>query len=301
MPQSVNSATAPQSFYGNSMTQIGGGPAGMLYSLSNEMIKIYNQLQALYKEISLAENAVQKDTITAAADGQRAAAQQQANALYAQAAGAFAGGLVSVGGAATEYFGNRANNAELSVQNTELNRLNELNAMKGPNNDAIIGPRRDSVDPLSVRRDALLNNDTEALANCNANMEAADIKSANEAAIKTMSPEEFKPFKQDLQKKVLAKEKTVNTAQNAVNSNIMRWNLYKDMVNSGANATSQGVQGYYTTKGGEHQATQQVASAVKDMGASVSNNAMQQNAAAAQESNSAIATAKAGATAYANT
>ncbi len=286
-----------------SMFQIGGGPAGTLYTLSNEMIRIYNELEELYKQITLAENSVQRDTINAAADGQRSAGQQQANALWAQAAGSIASAGISIGMAASEFVGNRENSLKLGTEDAELSKLNELKGLTPPNKGIVMGDGapQDRLVSLSPRGRALIDEDNESLSTADAGKTPEQIKQANQNAVSTMNSKEYKAYQDQLQEKITAQEKKVNTTQTQINYNLTKWNLYKDLANGGANAVSQGVQANYTSKGGQAQAANQVASGVSQMADKTSSNALQQNGAAAQAVTSAIQAAAKGSEAYANT
>ena len=290
------------------MDQVSSGPAGLLYSLSNELILIYNELQDLYGKVAIAETTVQASTITANAASQKQAAVLQAATIGCQAGEAFAGAVVT---GATGYFETKKNSAIDTDITAIQNKLEELKALDGMDKKAtdLQGARvfgqgavGGQVDEVAPRMNDLLNRHYEYRATANGPArDAAQIKQLDQHAINAMSDDQYSQYKSKLGDEIGIYEKRLNTKNSERLHNQQTYTQNAQLYTQGANIAFKGAEAYTTARGGKEQANIQVTNGVQQMANSTADSArgsIGQNYAKVSD---AIAAARQGANAYAQT
>lgn len=305
-------APPPPPAYG-SMDQVNSGPAGLLYTLANDLIKIYNQLQKLYNEITVAETNVQATTITAGADAQRAASQNQAFSIAFEAAGAFAGAAITLGTSIAEGKSNLENSNAMKPQEEELNRLNDLDKLTPLQTDVVVAGGSETHPPAvpppvdsdvldranSLRMDpAYLSADDRQLLQS----DYEQLKEKNQEAVNAMQgPKEYETFKSNLQERISAKEKAVNTIQSRIQSTQSSFQQTGSIASNLINAGTSGGKAYFTNKSGQMEAVKQVNDGVTRLASGTADTTRQGIAQDYAKVSDVIASARAGAQAYAQT
>lgn len=281
--------------YGN-MNQVSSGPAGILYTLANQLMVVYNELQTLNSEMTVAETNVQSKTIKAAADAQITAAANQAWSIGCQAIGS----LASAGASAFSLIGENMKNSSLTDELGKeqpkldnLNKLQEVTRAPAPNNPVVAEQEAD-LPPTSARSRA-----EQLLQDC----ESAPGTSAedNRAAYESMTDDERIQFKKDLQERITAQEKVINTLQTKINYNQTTINTASQLISGVTNTASQAGQAVCTWQSGAAQAAKEVSNGVSQMAGGTAESTRSQIAKYYDMVASIIAAARSGAQAYAQT
>ncbi len=239
----------------NSNNQIGGGPAGILYTLSNELTVIYNQLQSLYNSMTIAETKVQETTINAGAKAQVADAHFQMVGLIIQGltsfGGSIAGGIASYRAAASEGENEKINTNENTIKNlTDVSNKVPPQALQ----DVSVGdnPIEEDNDP---RKAAMLNGSYTFEESAAAHPKEME---KNIVAMSKMNDTELGQLRASLERKMAIHEDALNTVTNQINTRQSRFQSFGQMATSGINALGQGGQASTTLLSGEAKAAQQV-------------------------------------------
>ncbi len=250
--------SAPPPAYG-SMDQVSSGPAALLYTLSNELISIYNEMQASYCDMTTKEAEVQENTINTAAEAQRQQAEYQAWGIACQAFGAAISAGSSIFSVVAESRTNKQDTDLAGTQKADLDKMDKLQAVTRGVAPAqrVTGPATDDEDPyIDARKKQLLDDPTVP-------SKATDAE--NGAAYAAMDEKEQLRFKQDLQEKITAKEKALNTTQSRINHRQTQIQTWGQLITGTGNALGQGGQAVYTGLAGQQQAAQQLTSSVTQM------------------------------------
>lgn len=293
-----NNSYGSQSGFGG-MDQVSSGPAGLLYSLSNQLIKVYNELQDLYGKVAVAETSVQQETINAGAAAQIDAAEQQKYGMFAQAAEALAGAAIT--GITTGVDSYKSSDiykemGEAEAEKAPLEKLDELQKGTDPASHLIGNPPPNAVPADITARVNELKNGNYAY---NVNNPHDMVK--NQRAINQMSPDEFAQFKKDLDNKIMDKDKRVNTLQTRRQTQQTSYNTYSQIATQMANTVGKGVESSTTAKAGQAQALQQTSSGVQQMAGSTADSSRGSIGQDYAKVSDAIAAARQGAQAYAQT
>ena len=292
------SVTPPQIY--SFMDKISSGPAAILYNLSNQIIKIYSQLQELYAKVNIEATQVQLTEIQASADAQTAAGKSQAASLWAQAGGSLANAGVTGAQLGAESYSNSSNFKTSLTQDAELNNLNSINELKAPPEDVTIGDNAEGPTPPEQLRTSQMKNGTYKFDDDN-DFSPAEIATKNQDAINAMNAEDHAAFKSTLQEKITAQEKALNTTQSRINYNQTRYSSGAQIVNNLTNCASQGVQAGYATAAAEHQSDQQLASGFSQIANSIADSGRQNLSLYYSKISDVIAAARQGSQAYAQT
>ena len=292
------SVTPPQIY--SFMDKINSGPAALLYNLSNQIIKIYNQLQELYSEVNRDATAVQLKEIQASASAQIAAGKDQARALRAQAVGSFANAAVTGAQLGGESYSNSSNFKTSKTQEAELNNLNSINELKAPPANVTIGDNAEGPTSPEQLRTSQMKNGTYKFDDDN-DSSPAEIATKNQDAINAMNAEDHAAFKSTLQEKITAQEKALNTTQGRIQENQTRWNSVAQMANNGVNSISQGANALCTEYAANDQSQQQVASGLSQISNSIADSGRQNLSLYYSKISDVIAAARQGSQAYAQT
>lgn len=293
-----NPTQGPQSSYGG-MDQVCSGSAGMLYSLSNQLIMTYNDLQDLYGKVATAETNVQELTIKAAATAQRDAAYQQSLTIIGQAVESGIGAAITIVTTAAEKFGSGGSN-EMTKQMSDLENekapLTKLDGMKKGVTPAnrMIGDSSNSGTDVTTRMNDLKRGDYNYTGNENAD-------TINQHAINQMSPDDFTAFKKGLKEELSTKETNINTLQSRLQSRQQTINTYGQLLTGAANGGLKGWESVTTAAAGNAQATVQVANGVQQMANSTADSSRGSIGQEYAKVSDAIAAARQGAQAYAQT
>ena len=291
-------AQAPNPPYNGSMDQVSSGPAGILYTLSNDLIAIYNEVEELYNEMTIAEVNVQKNTIKAGADAQRTTATNQMLGYIAQGVGSLASAGITAGTTIMEGKGMKEDNAILSKQQGELNSLKNLNGIERIPNQAV-GPGGDRPD-LSLRAKNMMNGDKYEFPD-DAGDQAPTVEAQNKNAIGEFSDTEYATYKTNLAEKISAQEKAINTTQLRINSRTTSTQMTSQMYTAGAQTLTQGAQATTAYYSGKYEAVKQVTSGVTQMASSTADNTRSQIGQFYSKVDQTIANARQGAQTYAQT
>jgi len=290
-----NPTQGSQPSYGG-MDQVCSGPAGMLYSLSNQLIMVYNELQDLYGKVAIAETDVQQSTIKAGAASQRSAAALQAWTTGAQAAEAIVGAVVS---GATNYLEtgeNKTIDDEMTGLEADVQPLKDLDALtRNPVPPGrTIGDANFTPQSVATRETELKNGQYQYTGQGNAT-------TINQHAIDGMSDQDFAQFKKELDTKITDKEKRINTLQSRRLATQQKFNSYGQIVSQGANTLLKGTEAGLTGAAGAYQAQMQVANGVQGMANSTADAARGSIGQDYAKVSDVIASARQGAQAYAQT
>lgn len=280
------------------MDQVCSGPAGMLYSLSNQLITIYNDLQTLYGKVAVAETNVQQSTITASAIAQRDAANQQSFTIVGQAIESGIGAAVSIGTMVGENLVTKGIDDQIGNAEGKLSPLKELESLEpgAPIAAHMIGdPGILPATSIATRTTALKNGtydfgETPQVAKIN-----------NQKAIDQMTPQEFTDFKKALNTKISAGESNVNTLQSRRTYVQNRANTFGQMTTGAVNGSLKGWESVTTAAAGNAQAQVQVANGVQGMANSTADAARGSIGQDYAKVSDVIAAARQGAQAYAQT
>lgn len=256
---------APQPPYGGGgMRWVSTGPAALLYSLANQLISIYARLQALYSEITQSEVTLQSQTIMAGADAQRAAGKQQANALYCQAVGSFASGLVT---AATALMTNRSNKPlaeKVGTQETELSNLKNLDKIQNKPDLVVTDEEKPNATDINNRKAELLK-DKNYLTKKFEGRNAKFMENLDKAAIGSMDSKEFETFQSNLQSEMSNLTKRINDTHSMIQTNTTQISSQGQMFNGFVTGSAQVGQGIYTAKAAQYNAAEKVNSGVQQL------------------------------------
>ncbi|GEM_PF-6962327 len=294
--QTENTSYAAQPGFGG-MNQVSSGPAGLLYSLSNQLIQIYNQLQNLYGQVANAETTVQQDTIISGAAAQTDAAIQQSNSIYFQMGEALFGGVATAGSTAFEaYKGGDLDNqmGDLEKEKAPLEQLDKLQKKEDLNFGRTIGTREPTGTEITARVNELKSGKY-------ANTGTHDPEVINQKAINEMSDEDYTQFKKDLDNKLMDKEKRINTLQSRRQVQQSSYNSYSQIGTQMANSAFKGGEATTTARAGQAQAIQQTSSGVQQMAGSTADSSRGSIGQDYAKVSDAIAAARQGAQAYAQT
>lgn len=317
MPSPVNQtasniAPANNSFlppgFGEDML-IGGGPAALLYIIADAQIKIYNQLQDLYKKVALQETLVQKDTITAGAKAQRDAGALQAWNIGFQAGEAFAGVAVTGIAAAYEKVSGEGMAKNLKPLEEKMGSLEQLSThCKGPADLARL--------PAQIREAPQAASDLTEKVN---RLKAGAYNDSVEQDINTIhelkhsietgrNPLETMRDKADLaaiEGKLGDRMADVNTRKNTIATNYEKERAMRSQLSSIATSMTgggfKGGEAYFTAEAAQQQAFKDIDAGVQAMAAGVGGSAGQAQAGAFDKVTRAIDAAKQGAATYPTT
>lgn len=295
------SSQAPQQS-GNLLNQMSSGPAGILYTLSNELTAIYNQLQASYDEMTKAEAKVQQNTIDTAATAQIAAAHKQAMGIWSQAVGSGIGALLTIGGFGAKYFGNGGLsdlNGQVEEQNTTLQSMTETKKLLPPQRNLVVADAERDQAAVNLRANNMKEGIYTQLGDETKTPE--ELERLRQDAVNTMSVDEHNNMIKDLDKKIPRAEKKLNELYTRMQYSEQKIDQYVTLANSGVNSISQGFNAVYTGQAGEASATQQVASGMTQMASSTGEATRQNIASNYSKVSEAINAASQGAKAYAQT
>jgi hypothetical protein len=293
----------PQSPSGG-MNQVSSGPAGLLYSLSNELIMIYNELQDLYGKVAMAETSVQQSTIIANAASQRQAAVLRAVAIGCQAGEAIAGAAVTgITGYKTAQK-NSALDTEMAAIEDKLAPLKALDGIEKTAADAQgarrfgqgVGPQQ--VDEVAPRMNDLLDRRYDY---SGTRTDAAELRDLDQHAINAMNPDQYRGYKDRLGAEINTHEKRLNTKQSTRLENQQTFKQYGDIFSQGANIALKSAETTTTTLAGKEDANIQVANGVQSMANSTADSARGSIGQNYAKISDAIAAARQGANAYAQT
>jgi len=293
-----SSPSSPQPY--GSMNQVNSGPAGELYTLSNELIAIYNQLEQLYNEMTVAETKVQSTTITAAADAQRASATAQAWSYGCQAAGSFASAGATLGTTIATFKANSELTTKLLDQDNKLKNLKGINNLKAPPppgvtvSDSVAKPNAEQPRANDLKNGTYKFDDDSGLT-------PDQVATSNQSAINTMKPDEYKTFKSNLQKNIQTAQEAATKTQQTMTYTQTSYSQYGDLAKGGLSGLAQGGQATATYKSEVDKAAQQVESGVQSMASGTAETTRQNNGQMYAKVSDAIAAAKQGAQAYAQT
>ncbi len=296
------SPQAPQQSNGGSMTQMSSGPAGILYTISNELTTIYNQLQASYDEMTKAEAKVQQKTIDTAATAQVAAATKQAYGILSEAIGAGIGAIMTIGGFAAKYVGTGGLldlNKQVEKQNSTLQTLGETKKLLPPQGNLIVADA--TRDPVATNLRA--NNMKQGIyaEPGDEHLPADQLQRQRQDAVNTMSAEEHSNMMKDINKKIPRAEKELNNLYTRMQYKEQNIDQIINLGNSAVTAGSKGANAAFTAQAGQAQATQQVANGVTQMASGTGEATRQNIAANYNKVSEAINSASQGAKAYAQT
>jgi hypothetical protein len=293
-----NTPQAPMQPYGL-IGQLSSGPAGVLYSLANQLIAIYNRLQELYNQMTQAETLVQRDTITAGAKAQMSAASSQAWSIGCQAFGAFASAGITAFTSYTAQKGNKASMEKLGVQEKELAPLKSLDDLKktGPN----LNVGEEGLESAHVATQRASDFTNQRNYHFEETGDAKVIEQRNQDAINTMNADEYKLFKTNLAKEIESKTSEINTTQSKIQAHQSTWQTYGQIASSLTNTGSQAGQAGFTYAAENARASQQVANGITQMASSSADNTRGNIGQYYAKVSDVIAAARQGAQAYAQT
>jgi hypothetical protein len=288
------------------MNQVSSGPAGLLYSLSNELIMIYNELQDLYGKVAVAETSVQQSTIIANAASQKQAAVLRAVVIGCQAGEALAGAAVT---GITGYKTAKENSAIDTDMDAIEDKLAPLKALDGMDKMDIEGARtfgqgvnrQAQPGEVNARMDDLLDRRYDYRANGNnpPRTDAAEIKELDQQAVNAMNPDQYRQYKDRLGSEIKMHEERLNNKQSTRLQNQTTFKQYGDIFSQGAGVALKGVETTTTTLAGAQDANIQVTNGVQSMANSTADSARGSIGQNYAKISDAIAAAKQGANAYA--
>ncbi|MBS0605011.1 MAG: hypothetical protein JSS60_08285 [Verrucomicrobia bacterium] len=293
--------------YGSGMTQVDSGPAALLYDLSNELIEIYSEVQALYNEMTQLETNVQKTSINAGADAQVGAAKDQAFAIGSQAFGSFLGGAVAIGQAGMTSYTNTEATTQLGTEEGNLTQLNTLSktsqAVANGNPDVIVSDENTTPTDSAVEARALeLQNGTYKSTNPQSAANAEYSKNLDQAALQKLQQNGgLDDFRSDLQDSIANQSRTVNNLQTQIQLNQTKWNTYGQIGTGVANGVTQSFQAGFTAASGTQQACQQISQGNQSLANGTAESTRQGIGKYYDQIASVIASARQGAQAYAQT
>ncbi|MBS0605015.1 MAG: hypothetical protein JSS60_08305 [Verrucomicrobia bacterium] len=293
--------------YSSGMDQVGSGPAALLYDLSNELIKIYSEVQALYNQMTTMETNVQKTTINAGAAAQIGAAQEQASAIGCQAAGSFASAGVSIGTSALTAYSSSETTTQLGTEEGNMTHLNALNktsqAVATGNPDVIVSDEGTLPTSGDVEARALeLKNGVYKSANPRTAADAEYSKNLDQMALKKMQENGgLSAFRDELQDSIANQSRTINNLQTQLQVNQTKFNTYGQIATGVANGSAQAGQASFTAAQGNQQACQQISQGTQQLANGTAETTRQGIGKYYDQIASVIASARQGAQAYAQT
>jgi hypothetical protein len=258
-----SSSSAVPSTSDHSMLQIGGGPAGVLYSLANELIQIYNDLQVISREIAILQTSVQKETVNAGADAQREAAYAQKYALFCNVAEALSSAVVTGGTQALSLSKTKTltdDMRKLEQQVAPLKTLDEAASRLRNPAEILIGQ------PTQANVDAQVRNFSQGNFSDVSRYSPAD----NEAAIRHLqtrpNTQDYDNFRKHLSDEIKRYDTPINSKASELQTESTKYNTIGTAVTSVTSAAAKGVEAYnFTAKAGEEQAAMQVAQTIQGM------------------------------------
>lgn len=288
---------------GNSlMNQMSSGPAGILYTLSNELTSIYNQLEASYNEMTKAEAKVEQSTIDTASTAQVAAATKQAYGIVSEAVGAGIGAVMTIGGFVAKYSGtgglNDLNN-KVEAQNSTLKKLGEIKSLKAPPREITIGDNAKKEQEINARAENMKKGIFTQQGD--EKLTPKQLQQERQSAVNKMSEGDYNAMIKDNDKNISDADKALNKLYTQMQYKEQNIDQIINLGNSGVTAGSKGANAAFTYQAGEAQATQQVASGVTQMATSTGEATRQNIAANYNKVSEAINSASQGAKAYAQT
>jgi hypothetical protein len=300
-----SAASTPPS--NESMFTIGGGQAGLLYALSDDIIRILNKLQHVAAELANKQTEVERLTIRTGADATRNTASQQSLATWMQAGASLLAGASSLVATAAAPLATHSINDEIKQVEKGATPLKDLKE------SALNPPMAQDATITAIKTDkpAALNQRIEELKNGNyvapgaptnpTRQQKADADALDKAAILSLKddPKSYQKFRDKLDSKIEAKDKESSSLYSQISEKKQDINLYKDIVTNGGGSCFKGAESTMTSDSGKSNAASQTASAIERMADSSANAArgnLNQDFAKVSET---ISAARQGAQAYA--
>jgi hypothetical protein len=293
------SVSAPSS--SESMFTIGGGQAGLLYALSDDIIRMLNKLQSIARELANAQTEAEKLTIRIGADATRNAAYEQSLATWMQAGSALLSGVASVATTAAAPLVTKG----LTEKVAKIDEKAEpLKALK----ESALKPTLSPAELTAIQDNGIGKQELET--------RIAELKNGNyvqdgylnnpdldNAAIQSMkldkNPESYMKFRGKLDKAIEAKSKESSSLSSTISEKKQDLNLYRDIVTNGGAAVSKGAESQFGANQGKESAANQTAAAIERMADSSANAARGNLNQDFSKVSEAISAARQGAQAYA--
>lgn len=310
-PAVITNQSSPQDPYNGGLYQVSGGPAALLYTLSNELIVIYEELQQLYSEISKEETSTQAQTINAGATAQEAATKHQAYAIGCDAAGSLIGGFISVGTTVLTAKLNGAQTKNLTAADSKMTQLKSLDSaiqeVKLNNSNGVLKNYPNQENPNTVIRSNELKagklNSTSLQ-----NLTPKELQNVNEEAYVRLAQERTptgRSVQEDIAEKlrgeIASQSREINDIHSHIQTKTTTYQGYSQLANGLATGTAQCLKADQTTKSGSSQAAQQISSGVSQMANTTAETTKQNFSKYYDSVSGVIAAARQGAQAYAQT
>lgn len=284
-PTPVVPVPTPVVFGSSGMGQISSGPAALLYSLANQMIALYNDVQADYGNMTKTEIAVQSASISSGAKAQIAAATSQMWEKITGAIGAGVGAACSLAPAISMNFGAmKDTQIKLSQSEARLDKLNTLGKQASDQGTTAInqnrggGPRVMSFEQpgaapeVTGRANAFRQGNFERDPTTNTPYDEATNNRALENLANWKKPgggTVLDDVRVDLRRQISDESTIANSHTTTLQKDLTKATLWKDMASGVVNAGSQGIQAHFTSQAAGHSAVQQQAEGTSRLAASM--------------------------------
>jgi len=280
-------STSP--YFGN-LSQVSAGPAGILYALANQLLDLYNKIQAEYNQMVIAQNSAAKSMIIAGADAQRQAGVDQKWATMGQAIASSGQGVGTVASTMIEQRSNPYN-SQLQTEDGNLTTLQKLETLENRPVNINVSSRNPAtnIDPAQHAQRLLddpLSQGTDE---------------ENQAGYNHMTAQQQKDFKAQLANKIEGTEKRINTISNRSERIGRQAQMTGNLLSGSIGAGGSSLQAFKSSSAAQSNAAQQVAQALSQQTTSAAETAKQQLSNLGGRTGQVIDAAKQGAQAYAQT